>query len=232
MVSRWAFEALVVNQFMNNLFEKNIYPIEKEITSAAYHKGLWHNKMMELINHKDEISKQIVINELNKAGYIIKQPLLIDIADAKDFLTKLKQEHIEKYKKYTQLLDEYYIKKAGNDGQKNALENSKMKYQNERVEELVKNNRPLEEGIYAEGGYLHPNENNIYFDASNKNQIRSHFYAPRKYIAGRYFDTYTMNLFVIIAMTIFCLIALYYNLLKKLLDGIQNLAYKLKLIKE
>ena len=85
--------------------------------------------------------------------------------------------------------------------------------------------------IYAESKLLHPNENNIYFDASNKHDIRSHFYAPKKYFAGHYYDTYFINLFVILGMTIICLIALYYNLLKKLINGIQDLAFKLKLSK-
>jgi hypothetical protein len=89
-----------------------------------------------------------------------------------------------------------------------------MHFHNARIEELVKNSRPLEDGIYAEAGFLHPNENNIYFDASNKHQIRSHFYAPRKHFMGHYYDTFMVNLLVIIGMTIGCLIALYYNLLK------------------
>jgi hypothetical protein len=111
------------------------------------------------------------------------------------------------------------------------MEQTKMLFHNARIEELVKNSRPLEEGIYIESNHLHPNENNIYFNASNKHQIRSHFYAPKKYLAGNYYDTYFVNLLVIIGMTIICLIALYYNLLKKLINGIQDIAFKIQLKK-
>jgi amino acid transporter len=38
MASRWAFEALVVNQYKNNSYEKNIYPFEKHIINASYYK--------------------------------------------------------------------------------------------------------------------------------------------------------------------------------------------------
>jgi ABC-type multidrug transport system ATPase subunit len=231
MASRWAFEALVVNQFKNNYYQKNIYPFEKEIINASFNKGLWYNKMMDLLNNKDAISQQIVKNELHNVGFKGASAKQIDIEAAKSFLATIKQSNVEVYKKYTALLDNYYIQNGGNEAQKQALERAKNKYHNARIEELVKNSRPLEEGIYVESNRLHPNENNIYFNASNKHQIRSHFYAPKKYFAGNYYDTYIVNLLVIIGMTISCLIALYYNLLKKLINGIQNLAFKIKLKK-
>jgi hypothetical protein len=114
---------------------------------------------------------------------------------------------------------------------KQQLEQSKMSSHNARIEDLVKNSRPLEEGIFMEDGYLHPNENNIYFDASDKHQIRAHFYAPQKYFAGKHRDTYWVNFFVIVGMTIFCLIALYFNWLKKLMNFFQDLSFKMKLSK-
>jgi ABC-type multidrug transport system ATPase subunit len=231
MASRWAFEALVVNQFKNNAYEKNIYPYEKQIINAAYKKGLWHNKMIDLLDNKDETSKQIVLNELAIAGYKINSVNQLIVDDAKNYLTKHKKANIESYNKYTTLKDNFFIKSAGNEVQKAEMEYAKMHFHNARIEELVKNSRPLEEGIYVESKLLHPNENNIYFDASNKHQIRSHFYAPKKYFAGQYYDTYFVNLLVILGMTIICLIALYYNLLKKLINGIQDLAFKLKLSK-
>jgi ABC-type multidrug transport system ATPase subunit len=231
MASRWAFEALVVNQYKNNSYEKNIYPFEKDIINASYYKGLWHNKMMELLAKNDKQSLKILQNELNIAGYQLNKNNAIDASSVKTFLDDFKRQNIEKYKKNTELLDEYFISKSGADAQKKEIEFQKMHFHNARIEELVKNSRPLEDGIYAEAGFLHPNENNIYFDASNKHQIRSHFYAPRKHFMGHYYDTFMVNLLVIIGMTIGCLIALYYNLLKKLINGIQDLAYKLRIIK-
>ena len=48
--------------------------------------------------------------------------------------------------------------------------------------------------------------------------FRSHFFAPRKYFAGTYHDTFWFNLIFIWVMTLFLYITLYYELLKKLLD--------------
>lgn len=232
MASRWAFEALVVNQFMNNKYEKNIYPLEKAITNASYNKGLWYNKMIDLLDNKDIISRQILQNELLNAGFAAAKNNNYNLDEAKLFLSSLKQKEMASYKSNTALLDNYFIENGSTEAQKQRMEQTKLSYHNARIEELVKNSRPLEEGIYAEAGYLHPNENNIYFDSSNKLQIRSHFYAPKKFFAGKYCDTYVVNLLVILAMTIICLIALYYNVLKKLINGIQDLAFKLKLSKQ
>jgi hypothetical protein len=55
--------------------------------------------------------------------------------------------------------------------------------------------------------------------------------APKKYFAGNYYNTYFVNLLVILGMTIICLIALYYNLLSKLINGIQHIAFKIQLKK-
>lgn len=229
MASRWAFEALVVNQFKNNSYEKNIYPFEKEIINSSFKKGLWYNKMIDLLNRKDAVSKQILQNELAEAGFKGALANQIDTESAKSFLSSLKQKYSDSYKKNNELLDDYFIKNASTTAQKQMMEQNKMSYHNARIEELVKNSRPLEEGIYAESGRLYPNENNIYFDGTGKHQIRSHFYSPKKYFAGNYYDTYWVNLMVIIGMTIICLVALYFNLLKKLINKIQDLDFKLKL---
>lgn len=231
MASRWAFEALVVNQFKNNKYEKNIYTFEKEIINASYRKGLWHNKMTDLLNRKDAISQQILHNELAAAGYKGSLSSQADLESVKNFLSSVKQQQHEVYKKNTALLDSYFMAQSNTDAQKKTLELVKMNYHNARIEELVKNSRPLEEGIYDEAGWLYPNENNIYFDASTKHQVRTHFYAPKKYFAGNLYDTYIVNLLVILGMTMLCLIALYFNLLKKLINGIQTIAFKIKLSK-
>ena len=231
MASRWAFEALVVNQFKNNAYEKNIYSFEKEIVKASYKKGLWYNKMMELLDNKDDVSKQIIRNELAGAGFKGALAHSINLTEAKSFLTALKQSNIDSYKKYTALLDNYFTQHASAELQKQMMEQNKLSFHNARIEELVKNNRPLEEGIYAESNSLHPNENNIFYDASKNHQVRSHFYAPKKYFAGNYYNTYFVNLLVILGMTIICLIALYYNLLSKLINGIQDITFKIQLKK-
>lgn len=231
MASRWAFEALVVNQFKNNAYEKNIYPLEKKIISASYYKGMWYNKMIDLLDNKDAQSQKIFQNELLLAGYKKSDGAASNSGDILAFLKAVKQRNLDLYKSNTLQLDEYFLNNSGTEDQRKIMEYQKMNYHNARIEELVKNSRPLEDGIYSEAGYLHPNENNIYFNSASARQLRSHFYAPEKYFAGSYYDTYWVNLCVILLMTILCLVALYYNVLKKFINAIQDISYRLKISK-
>jgi len=48
--------------------------------------------------------------------------------------------------------------------------------------------------------------------------FRSHFYAPRKYFAGRYWNTYNFNLVFIWFLTLILYITLYYKVLKRIMD--------------
>jgi DNA-dependent RNA polymerase auxiliary subunit epsilon len=48
--------------------------------------------------------------------------------------------------------------------------------------------------------------------------FRSHFFAPRKYFAGQYWNTYWFNLVFVWALTLFFYVTLYFNALKRLLD--------------
>jgi len=51
----------------------------------------------------------------------------------------------------------------------------------------------------------------------------AHFYAPEKQLFGIKVDTYTVNVIVIWIMTFFFYLALYFRLLKKLLDSIETM---------
>jgi len=59
--------------------------------------------------------------------------------------------------------------------------------------------------------------------------IRAHFFAPRKKLFGRYYDTFWVNLLVIWMMSLVLVITLYYNLFKKFIDSTGELFSKLSL---
>jgi hypothetical protein len=58
----------------------------------------------------------------------------------------------------------------------------------------------------------------VYMDPDNK-FIKAHFYAPRKQIFGLYVDTFVVNVIVLWIITGLLYLALYFRLLKKLLDS-------------
>jgi hypothetical protein len=63
----------------------------------------------------------------------------------------------------------------------------------------------------------------IYLDPASDGLIRAHFFAPRKAIAGNYYDTFWINSFVIWFMSLVMAITLYFDVLKKFLDSIEKI---------
>ncbi len=78
MVSRWAFEALMVTQYTDNLYEKNFFKIDQKLENATYYATTYYDKLEEIINflvkNKDNKNKAnlvehrfiILNNEINK----------------------------------------------------------------------------------------------------------------------------------------------------------------------
>jgi uncharacterized membrane protein len=50
-----------------------------------------------------------------------------------------------------------------------------------------------------------------------KYNFRSHFFAPRKHFAGRYYDTFWFNMVIIWILILVLYIMLYFDLLKKVI---------------
>ena len=93
---------------------------------------------------------------------------------------------------------------------------------------MNKERRKVQGLSLIEKGELHPVENNIYFDGSPLQNIRAHFYAPTKSFMGKRYDTFTINLFVILFMTIIAWVALYFEWLKNIMDYFENFSKNIK----
>jgi hypothetical protein len=61
--------------------------------------------------------------------------------------------------------------------------------------------------------------------------MRAHFFAPRKKLLGMYLDTFWANILVIWLMSISLMVTLYFDLMKKGLDKLENLSGKLPFLK-
>ena len=54
MVSRWALEAMMVTQFSDNYYEKNIFETEKVLENATYYSTSYYDKITNIINFLDK----------------------------------------------------------------------------------------------------------------------------------------------------------------------------------
>jgi hypothetical protein len=91
------------------------------------------------------------------------------------------------------------------------------KYSNKKLEEFVKD-RNEGKKITEHRGRLYQKMDPIFREPEGR-FIKAHFYAPVKFLFGLKIDTFVMNIIVLWIMTLLFYIALYFRLLKKLLDS-------------
>lgn len=100
---------------------------------------------------------------------------------------------------------------------------------NDALEQFATNKTELSK-VEEVDGYLIQKSDPIYLDPYDKYFWNSHFYAPRKKIKmlNMYVPTYWANIAVIWMMSIFLIVTLRFDALKKLLDGLEKLFGRIK----
>ncbi len=246
MTSRWAFEALAVNQYKTNNFEKNFYSFDKQKSIASYKKDYWIAKLKGkmdkcLTNYKDPAFKADVTSDLTLCKNEIKKEMnftrqiqcpvvdQLNIASFNDDVAAKVQDYLNNVQQY--YIKVYNIKGDAEDKLVGQLQKElgpdqfmamKNAYENESLSNLVTNSQTMEDKILEVDGELIQRSDPVFLDPSADKFLRAHFYAPRKAIFGRYFDTYWVNMTVIWIMTILLIVTLYFDALKKLIDGAGN----------
>lgn len=251
MTSRWAFEALAVNQFKDNRFNRELYKYDKALSIATYKKDYWLTELNKKLdncenNYKnpankdeihdalkmvhDEIIKELNVPEIKKAG--LQAPDLEKLTlesfspaianDIRNFLELLKTYYLNKFKNATRGKDTQVSQYTKDSVSRAAYLQLKDDYENESLNDLVTNRTTPYRILDLNGKYVQKIDP-IYLDPSDSNVGRAHFFAPRKKIFGRYYDTYWVNIWVIWVMSLALSIALYFDLLKKLINALENL---------
>ena len=239
MTSRWAFEALAVNQFMNNEYEKNLYSFEKERANAVYKRSHWHDRMQDILascrvmvvsgKNSRELDENLLLlkNEIIAEGENsgIMSPDLSVLAPGKfndatsktisDYLDKVKKHYAFVYNEEGRKMDKYLISFQNTDAAKEKFNQLKENNHNIKLEDLVKDDHLFTEPTFIEKGRIHSNETPVFRDADPNRFIRAHLYAPTKSFFGRLIPTFQMNIIVIWMMSGILMVTLYFDLLRK-----------------
>jgi hypothetical protein len=99
----------------------------------------------------------------------------------------------------------------------------KNDYLNESLSDLVRNSNEFNKLIEKDGKLIQRSDP-IFSEAWQTNLGNAHFFAPRKKLFGSYIDTFWYNLIVLWGMTALMIITLYFDLLRKLIEGLGNLS--------
>lgn len=217
MVSRWAYEALAVNQFVDNPYYREIYPFDKERAEATYIANFFvselENQLGGLLSTKNSDNKVEQAGVVRWGfGYLAKlypsiagselgSKLVDNPKQAYAYLKRVKNQAVNEINKATQNKDAYLSKFAKND-----IIVKKEDYYNNKLASILIANDEINK-IFPYNGTLLRKFQPIYFTPTN-HFGRSHFYTPQKVLGKYQISTYLFNIVVIIFMSVFVYVVL------------------------
>jgi len=248
VTARWGYEALAVDQFVNNKFERNLYKYDKTLSIALFKRDTWYREMNSIINRAEGNLERGKLTGANLDDILLLQNEIKDettetpqvVYDISTIMgSTVTPEMLASAKEYLELVRAYYrelksrtIKERDNcvesmeQEDKEGFVKMKKDYTNTSLEEFVTNDKEKDRIIRYENR-LYQNYDQIFLDPKNK-FVKAHFYAPRKKVFGYYINTLTVNVIVIWVMTLILYVALYYKLLRRLLDSSNKIRCTLK----
>lgn len=257
MTARWGYEALAVEQFMTNEYDRLFYPVNKAMSIAEYKKNYWIKNLENKIdfiendlknpgNHeKSRYYLEVIRNELSSEFPNIQKIPIKNVRDikypdvSKLNLRDVNQSVIDSTRKFIKTLNKIYIRiyNNANDSKDDLIrqhektQNDKYNFlvlkrthHNEKLTEFVENNTELIR-IIEYKGRLFQKSDPIYLDPVHP-FVKAHFYAPRKMIFGKYYNTFMVNVLVIWLFSLMLYILLYYRIMKRFLDFIEQLTFR------
>jgi len=252
MASRWAFEAAMVTQFKDNKFEREFYKYEKVMANTDFKKIYLipelETKLQFCINNfhtnvdsvKTRMEKELVVlrNEINKELEVVGKDKFtymdkLNVASfdsatfigTTTFLDHLKRFYMRRYNAADQEKEKLISSYTNTPEKERAFEQYREANHNDAIADLVKNLAETNRIIEKDGEliqkifpiYKEPDPDHMVdFDAQ--------FYMPAKHFLNTNVDTFWFNTGVIWSMTLVLAIALYFDLLRRILEGFGNLA--------
>jgi hypothetical protein len=247
MAARWSFEALAVEQFRNNKYERNFFKYKMEESKNTYYTSFLINALKNDLwianKFKDSIEFKTAYNSnLRKVSYYIGQlsgtsglssvpeNILVSLSnnridstavkDIRSILVILAVRFQKELKKYTDREDSVsnsIISKFGKD----YLVELESKYHNKSLEDIVLDRFRINQFIETENRIVQKYEPGYMKPLSNYG--RAHLYAPYKLIGNTEIDTFWFDLMVLWIVSAILYLILYLNILQKLAPYIGRL---------
>jgi len=247
MISRWAYEAMAVYQFRNNDFEKHFFEFDRDRKYYSWKKDYWIKelktksadcrKMMHEHNPgqqfgynlnvlRNELTKEMArIPDLSIPKVEMLQPGQVtdDVLNNVDVtLAELDQYYINNYNAVNQ-------KKEARIAELTATPELRDKYlklqdacYNESLEDFATNKNDLKKIVEYDEQLVQ--KHNPIFLTPTGGFFDAHFYAPSKNLFGKQITTLSANMLVVWFMTLLLSVILFFDGMKKALDGISRFA--------
>lgn len=243
MTARWSFEALAVEQFKNNKYEKNFFQYDLDNYQNDYYENFLIKALkIDLLRCKKyrdstDYREMVDANYYKLNYYIDKLNSLAGFGPITgDWKTSLNREKFgpaaaDEAEHYLDSLENHFkslhkaviaskdeaVTKIG----RNMLIELRGNYENKKLKEFMLNELEIDKYIETPHKIIQKYAPACMRPVSNYG--RAHFYAPYKRIGNISIDTFWFNIIVLWMETIILYIALYYNLLRKALNFAGNL---------
>ncbi|HCC72123.1 MAG TPA: ABC transporter, partial [Bacteroidales bacterium] len=250
MATRWAYEAITVDQFKNNRYEKLIFDSEMEISQNDWYaaflipdlqkklkecelvmgndKYAYHynnnlsklNKYISFLSSRAGLNSDPLIDELNSAVFDTST-----VIKTRTRLDKLRTYFRLEQLKATKQRDSVLYKLEQEKGLEKILELKRNNYNNYLAEILL--NATSTDKIYETKNQIIQKSDPIFMAPTSKIG-RAHFFAPYKMIGDIKIDTLWYNIIAIWLMSAVFMVTLYHNMLKRLINLVESISLPLK----
>ena len=255
MISRWAFEALAVEQFEDNAFEKYFFNYEMTLSESYFRtafliprlqykleecsrlEGEGRKRDPKFINNLNIISNELKI--LEKSAHLppydnIQKLNPSEFSDqiaeeTNGYLRFIKNQYLDMSTTANHKKDSTYSNLVESLGSENIYK-LKQKNYNKALADWVLNSNEITKYLETDTRIIQKHE--PIFMLPDHPWGRAHFYAPMKLFNGQYVKTLWFNLAVIWLFTIVLFVTLQIDLLRKLIDYIESMRISRLLRKE
>jgi len=249
MPARWSFEALAVHQFSNNKFEKPFFEYNMVKSQNYYYESFLIDALTEDLQRCTRlINNPAKLDSLN--GYFTKINYNLDLlsdsslvkipqwksslnpssfnaeieSEATESLEKLRKPFVRKKIFAVKQIDSVNAKIENEIG-KAGLNKRQSLYENQSLKDLVLNSMVFQDMTYETLDKIIQKYQPGYMKATSRSG-RAHFYAPIKNLGNTEIKTYWFNLAVLWIVSLLLYAALYFKLLKRLIDYIGEIKLK------
>ncbi|MBS1637554.1 MAG: ATP-binding cassette domain-containing protein [Bacteroidetes bacterium] len=225
MVSRWAYEAVMTDQFKNNPYEKKLFVLDKLESNLNYRVSYLYPKLDELIEIRTERDTMLSKEEKGFIDAIVRNTLADELQNAKEKYgqTEAGDDTLKTLKELATAKYNFIINKK--DSLVKILEDegiTKEVFSNKNIQEAVTNGTEMDKIVIDSVHRKFVQIVDPIFRERERDAVStglgSPMFSSTKYVFNAPVSTYVYNLFVIWLINMICFILLYTDVLKKVLS--------------
>lgn len=250
--ARWSYEALCVNQFKNNRFNRHFFDLEQDISNNAYYsllliprlQAITHNASNSIYNQKitavtrndlnlvsKEIERLLKYPSLNqnkeKAANLEFNPTFIshkEIDEIEGFLKEIRQVLQEKQREAIKKRDSIYVALTQFLGSDESVHALKRHYHNNALEDIMLGKNTVEKiAVYP---HRIIRKYNLAHALPTSKSGRAHLFAPSKRIGNTLIDTVWFNALTLFIFILMLYIALLTNMLRAINQYLERFKFR------